>query len=65
MKTNRDFSLGEEDLGHVCWGGRDQDSPGIGLKWSYESVRKFDCAVDWRNFGTARQEDGLPYSGLR
>jgi len=43
MKTNRDFSLGGEDLGYVCWGGRDQDSPGIGLKWSYESVRKFDC----------------------
>jgi hypothetical protein len=26
----------------------------MGLKWSYESVRKFDCRVGWRNFSTVR-----------
>jgi hypothetical protein len=34
--------------------GRDQDSPGMGLKWSYESARKFDLQAGSRNFSTAR-----------
>jgi len=66
MKANSNFPSAGKTLGTSFGGkGRDQDSPEIGLKWSYESVRKFDCAAGWRNFGTVGSFTPLRLQVLR
>jgi putative ABC transport system ATP-binding protein len=52
MKATSNFPSAGKTAGTSLGKGCDQDSPGVGLKWSYESARKFDCEESWRNFST-------------